>query len=254
MNPFTLLFTQPILNLLVWLHNIIPGNDFGWAIIALTIIIKIILLPLSAKSLKSQKALQDIQPKINEIKAKHKDNKEMLGKEMMNLYRQEKVSPFSSCLPLLIQLPFLLAIFQVLRDGISNGSFERLYSFIPAPEIVNTVFLGIINLEKPSIVLALTAGALQFFQTRMLTHKKQPKVPGSKDESMTSMMNKQMMYMAPIITVVFGATLPGGLTLYWTMNTLTTLLQQIFVFRKKDSNKSDNNIIDVAPTSPAMSN
>jgi len=254
MNPFVILFYQPIINLLVFLHNIIPGNDFGWAIIGLTIVIKIILFPLNSKSLKSQKALQEIQPKVDELRKNLKDNKETMGKELMMLYKKEKVSPFSSCLPLLIQLPFLLAIFQVLRDGISNGSFERLYSFIPAPEIVNTVFLGIINLEKPSIVLALTAGALQFFQTRMLTHKKQPKVPGSKDESMTSMMNKQMMYMAPIITVVFGATLPGGLTLYWTMNTLTTLLQQIFVFRKKDSNKSDNNIIDVAPTSPAMSN
>ncbi|MBU2575643.1 YidC/Oxa1 family membrane protein insertase [Patescibacteria group bacterium] len=254
MNPFVILFYQPIINLLVFLHNTIPGDDFGWAIIGLTIIIKLILLPLSAKSLRSQKALQDIQPKVDELRKKFKDNKEAMGKELMMLYKKEKVSPFSSCLPLLVQLPFLLAIFQVLRDGISNGSFERLYPFVSAPETVNTVFLGIINLETPSIALALTAGALQFGQTRMLTHKKQPKVPGSADEGMTSMMNKQMMYMAPVITVVFGATLPGGLTLYWTMNTLTTLLQQIFVLRKKDSNKPDNDIIDVAPSSPAMSN
>ena len=238
MNPFTILFYQPILNLLVWLHNIIPGDDFGWAIIALTILIKIILLPLSAKSLRSQKALQEIQPKVEAIKAKHKDNKEMLGKEMMLLYKNEKVSPFSSCLPLLIQLPFLFAIFQVLRDGLQNGALDKLYPFIAAPESVNTIFLGIINLENPSISLALAAGALQFYQTKMLVHKKQPNVPGSKDEGMASVMNKQMMYMAPIITVIFGATMPGGLTLYWTINTLATLIQQIVVLRGTKENEN----------------
>ena len=232
MNPFVILFFQPILNLLIWLHNIIPGNDFGWAIIALTILIKLILWPLSAKALHSQKALQDIQPKVDALRKKFKDKKEAMGKELMSLYKQEKVSPFSSCLPLLVQLPFLFAIFQVLRDGIVTGTAERLYPFISQPEVVDTIFLGIFDLEKRSIILALTAGALQFFQTRMLTHKKQPQVPGSGDESMTSMMNKQMMYIAPIITVVFGFTLPGGLTLYWTMNTLITLIQQIIVLRK----------------------
>jgi len=237
MNPFVILFYQPILNLLVWLHNIIPGNDIGWAIIGLTIIIKIILFPLSAKSLKSQKALQEIQPKVEALKAKFKDNKEAMGKEMMNLYRNEKVSPFSSCLPLLIQFPFLIAIYQVLRDGIQDGSLDRLYSFVSRPEFVDTNFLGILNLENPSIFLALAAGAFQFLQTRMLTHKKQPQIPGAKDEGMTSMMNKQMLYIMPIITVLIGATLPGGLALYWTMNTLITLIQQMIVFRKPKQEK-----------------
>jgi len=236
MNPFELLFSQPILNLLVWLHNVIPGNDFGWAIIALTIIIKIVLLPLSAKSLKSQKALQDIQPKINKIKAEHKDNKELLGKEMMNLYKQEKVSPFSSCLPLLIQFPFLIAIYQVLRTGLENGSLDKLYSFVARPEIVDTMFLGFINLNARNISLAVLAGALQFLQTRMLTHNKQPEIPGARDEGMASMVNKQMMYMMPIITVLIGASLPGGLVLYWATNTLITLVQQIVVLQKPKDN------------------
>ncbi|MBI2051113.1 MAG: membrane protein insertase YidC [Parcubacteria group bacterium] len=232
MNPFVILFYQPILNLLVWLHNIIPGDDFGWAIIGLTVLIKIILLPLSAKSLRSQKSLQELQPKVDELRKKYKDDRERQGRELMELYRKEKVSPFSSCLPLLVQLPFLLAIFQVLRDEVATGNLDLLYSFVAIPETINTVFLGIVNLESPSIIIALAAGALQFWQTRMLVHKRQPLVPGAADESMTSMMNKQMMYIAPVITVVFGATLPGGLTLYWAVNTLTTLIQQIAVFRK----------------------
>jgi YidC/Oxa1 family membrane protein insertase len=237
MNPFVILFYQPILNLLVWLHNIIPGDDLGWAIIGLTVLVKLLLLPLSAKSLRSQKALQEIQPKVESLKQKFKDNKEAMGKEMMNLYRNEKVSPFSSCLPLLVQFPFLIAIYQVLRDGIEGGSLERLYSFVARPEFVDTNFLGILNLENPNIPLALAAGVFQFLQTRMLTHNKQPKIPGAADEGISSMMNKQMLYIMPVVTVVIGATLPGGLALYWTINTLITLLQQMVVLGKPKQEK-----------------
>jgi len=233
MNPFTIIFYQPILNLLVWLHNIIPGNDFGWSIIAMTIIIKLILWPLSGKSLKSQKALQDLQPKVDALKEKFKNSKEELGRAMMELYKKEKVSPFSSCLPLLVQLPFLIAIYQVLRDGLQNGSLNLLYPFIAKPEVVNTVFLGIFDLTKASIVFAVLAGAFQFWQTKMLMHKKQPAIPGAKDEGMASMVNKQMLYVMPVVTVVIGVSLPGGLTLYWLINTVATVVQQLFVLKRK---------------------
>ncbi len=232
MNIFTIIFYQPILNLLVWLHNIIPGNDFGWAIIALTILIKLVLWPLSGKSLRSQKALQDLQPKVDALKAQYKDNKEALGRAMMDLYKNEKVSPFSSCLPLLVQFPFLIAIYQVLRDGLQNGSLDKLYSFVARPEAVSTVWLGIFDLAKASLVLAIITGAAQFWQTKMLMHKPQPNIPGAKDEGMASMMNKQMLYVMPILTVVIGATLPGGLVLYWFMNTVVTLVQQIIVLKR----------------------
>lgn len=232
MNPFTLLFYQPLLNLIIWLYNIIPGHDFGWSIIALTVIIKLILWPLSGKSLKSQKALQDLQPKVDALKAQYKDNKEAQGKAMMELYRKEKVSPFSSCLPLLIQLPFLIAIYKVLRAGLKNDSANLLYSFVAKPEIINAMFLGVIDLAKASIVLAIITGAAQFWQTKMLTHKPQPALPGAQDEGMTSMMNKQMMYVMPIVTVVIGASLPAGLIIYWLINTLMTILQQKLVFSK----------------------
>jgi len=235
MNIFELFFTQPILNLLVWFHNIIPGNDFGWAIIALTIAVKVVLLPLSAKSLKSQKSLQELQPKINKLKEDYKDNKEAMGREMMRLYKNEKVSPFSSCLPLLIQFPFLIAIYQVLRNGITSGVTEKLYSFISMPAVVDTMFLGFIDLSARNIWLAVIAGALQFIQTKKLVHTRQPLVPGSRDESMASMVNKQMMYMMPILTILIGASLPGGLVLYWATNTLVTFVQQLVVLRAKPS-------------------
>ncbi len=239
MNIFEILFTRPILNLLVFIYNNIPGNDFGLSIIVLTVVIKFILFPLSVKSIKSQKALQDLQPKMNALKEKYKDNKEALGREMMDLYKKEKVSPFSSCLPLLLQFPFLIAIYQVLRNGMANGAMEKLYYFIPAPETVSTMFLGFLDLSQKNVALAVIAGALQFLQTKMLTRTKQPNVPGSKDESMTSALNKQMMYMMPIVTIVIGVSLPGGLMLYWGTSTLVTILQQVIVFKKNNPDQGN---------------
>src|SRR5680860_326446 len=101
-------FYQPILNLLVFLYNIAPGHDLGITIILLTIVIKLVLLPLSKQSIKSQKSLQTLQPKIDALKKEYAGKKEEMGKAMMELYKTNKVNPFSSCLPLLVQFPFLI--------------------------------------------------------------------------------------------------------------------------------------------------
>src|SRR3989338_4605010 len=103
MSLFHTVLYQPLYNLLIWLYNTLPGADMGFAIIALTILVKLIMWPLNQSSLVSQKALQDLQPKLEELKKQHKDDKEGLGKAMMELYKREKVNPLSSCLPLLIQ-------------------------------------------------------------------------------------------------------------------------------------------------------
>jgi YidC/Oxa1 family membrane protein insertase len=231
---FHVIFYQPILNLLVFLYNIIPGHDIGLAIIAMTVIIKVVLLPLSKQSIKSQKALQGLQPKIDELKKKYVSNKEELGRAMMRLYKEEKINPFSSCLPMLIQLPFLWAVFIVFRDGLSNQALKGIYSFIPQPGAINSVSLGLLDLSKPNIVLAILAGAAQFWQAKMLSTKRpEVKGPGAKDEDMMAIMNKQMIYFMPILTVVIGMTFPGGLALYWLVTTLLTALQQLYLFRQK---------------------
>ncbi len=232
---FKIVLYQPILNLLVFLYNIIPGHDLGLAIIILTIILKVILLPLSKKSLKSQKALQDLQPKIDEIKKKFADKKEEQAKAMMNLYKENKVNPFSSCLPLLIQLPFLIAVFQVFRDGLGNGSLNLVYSFISKPETVNTISLGFLNLSDKSIPLAVLAGLAQYWQSKMMITKRPPqKTVGAKDEDMMAIMNKQMLYMMPILTVFISMSFPAGLSLYWFITTVLTGLQQLYLFRKDE--------------------
>jgi len=235
---FQTIFFQPILNLLVFLYNIVPGHDLGIAIILLTLIIKLILYPLSNQSIKSQKALQDLQPKIEEIKKKLANNKEEMGKAMMALYKDNKVNPFSSCLPLLIQLPFLIAVFQVFQKGLTNGSLDLVYSFIHRPEAINTISLGFINLSNKSITLAVLAGAAQFWQAKMMPMKA-PSVHGNgaKDEDMATMMNKQMTIIMPLMTVFIGATLPGGLTFYWFITTLLTIAQQHYIFKKSNKDK-----------------
>ncbi len=232
---FTILFYQPILNLLVFLYDIIPGHDLGVAIILLTIIVKLALWPLSRKSIKSQKALQDLQPKIEEIKKKYANNKEEMGRAMMQLYKENKVNPFSSCLPLLIQLPFFIAIFRVFKDGFTNGSLDLVYPFISRPEFINSVSLGMFDLSQPNKFLAILAGAAQFIQTHMMS-RQQPeiKTEGSKDENMMAIMNKQMMYMMPVLTIIIGFTLPGGLALYWLTTTILTIIQQFYIFKKQN--------------------
>jgi len=235
---FKIVLYQPILNLLVFLYNIIPGHDLGIAIIILTIIIKIIFLPLTKKSLKSQKALQDLQPKIDEIKKNYADKKEEQARAMMNLYKENKVNPFSSCLPLLIQLPFLIAVFQVFRDGLSNGSLDLVYSFIAKPETVNTISLGFLNLSAKNIPLAVLSGLAQYWQSKMMiTKRPSPKSDGAKDEDMMAIMNKQMLYMMPVLTVFIAMSFPAGLSLYWFITTVLTGLQQLYLFRKHDSDK-----------------
>lgn len=237
---FTVVFYQPILNLLIFLYNTVSFQDLGVAIILLTILIKIILWPLGRQSIKSQKALQDLQPKIEELKKKYADNKVELSRATMEMYKENKVNPFSSCLPLLIQLPFLFAVYQVFRDGLNN-KLDLVYSFISRPEIVHYTSFGFLELNKPNIYLAVLAGLAQFWQAKMMITKAPVvKTDGSKDESMTAIMNKQMLYFMPAITIFIGWSLPGGLTLYWFVITVLTALQQLVVFKNKDKLNKQN--------------
>jgi len=225
---------QPILNVLVFLYN--NTADFGIAIILLTVVIKLALWPLSQKSIKSQTELQAIQPKLDELKKKYADNKAELGTATMNLYKEHHINPLASCLPLLIQLPFLFAVFRVLRTGLT-ADLGLVYYFLPRPENFQTLSFGFMDLSKPVIYLAVLAGAAQFIQSKMMLSKQKKANNGkNNEENMTDIMNKQMTYIFPIVTVVMGATLPGGLTLYWFMFTALTVLQQFLVLKLKKGN------------------
>lgn len=236
---FRIILYQPIFNLLIWLYNIIPGSDIGLAILGLTLIIKLVLWPFSAQSLKSQRRLQELQPQLREIQKKYKDNKQETAKATMSLYKEAKVNPFSSCLPLLIQFPFLIALYKVLMDGLKAVRPEILYPFVSNPGQINTFFFGLIDLSKPNLILAILAGIAQFLQTKMLPVTVPPKEAGAagKDEGAMATVNKQMTYFMPLITVFIGASLPGGLALYWLATTVLTIIQQFFFLKKTTGHK-----------------
>jgi YidC/Oxa1 family membrane protein insertase len=157
---------------------------------------------------------------------------------MMQIYKDDKINPLSSCLPLLLQLPFLFAVYIVFQDGLNN-KLNLVYSFIYKPEVINTMAFGFLNLSKPNIVLAIVAGLAQFWQAKMLISKRpEIKSQGAKDEDMTAIMNKQMTYFMPFLTVFIGLSLPAGLTLYWCVVTLITVWQQIYLFKKHNLNIS----------------
>lgn len=221
---------RPLLNALVFLYNIIPGHDFGIAIILLTILIKIILFPLSYKSIKSRQALSVLQPKIKEIQKKYK-TKEEQSREMMRLYKEHKVNPLSGCLPLLAQFPILIALYRVLINVLKPASLIVLYPFIKNPGTINPLFLGILDLSKSSPVLAVLAGISQFFYSK-ITMKHSPSMPqstlqkGKMDIQKT--MGRQMLYFMPILTVFIAWNFPAGLPLYWIITTLLGLAQEYY--------------------------
>ncbi len=229
---------RPLFNLLVFLYNTVSFSNIGIAIIILTVLIKLAFLSMSKKAIVSQKSLQDLQPKIKELQAKHKGNKEEQAKALMALYKENKVNPMSGCLPLLIQLPILIALYQVLLKGFNPESLSALYSFVSNPGTINPMFFGLLSLAVPSKILAVLAGLAQFWQAKMMAPKKNlPGAPKSSDEYVSQAMSKQMMYFLPVFTILISWKLPAGLALYWVVTTLFTIVQQYAIMRPVRTNK-----------------
>ena len=232
---------RPLLNLLFLIYNNIWA-DLGVAIILLTIIIRLILLPLFYKSAKDQTIIQKITPRIKEIQKNHKDNKEKQVREIMAVYKEHKVNPLSGFLLMLIQLPILIGLFQVFWRGFGEQQLRFLYGFVAYPGQINMAFLGIVNLAEASIFLAILNGIMQFFQTKMMTPRpgsgQAPTKKGSPDFS--SMMQKQMLYFFPLFTVFILWRMPAAIGLYWLTTTLFTILQQYIMLRKNHGPNQPN--------------
>lgn len=229
-NLFNILLYQPILNLLVWLYLYI--HNFGLAVIIITLLIKIILSPLNLQAIRSQKAIQQIQPKILEIQKKYKDKEKQVEK-ILNLYKEKKFNPFAGFLPILIQLPILIALFQVFKVGIGAEQLDLLYSFIPRPETIDYMFLGM-DLSKPNLVLAAFTALAQYLQTKTMPSAPKSK-SGAKDDmaKMSEMMQKQMIFILPIFTFFILWQLPAAMGLYWMVVTVFSIVQQYFVLKEK---------------------
>jgi YidC/Oxa1 family membrane protein insertase len=222
---------QPIYNLLIVFYNVIPGHDLGVAIVALTLVVRFVLYPIANKQIESQKKLQELQPEIKKIQEKYKNDKEKQGRAMMEFYREKKVNPASGCLPLVIQIVFFIALYRAFIAGINFSSeCGNLYSFVKCPSLVQLKSFGLLDLSKPSIILAAIAAALQYVQAKMMMIKQT--APVSKGDFSTAM-NQQMVYMGPVLTLLIGIRFPAGLAVYWVVNTLFSIAQQYLIIYKK---------------------
>lgn len=228
MNPITYLYTEflwrPLFNGLVWFYVVLPWQDLGLAIIALTIVIRLVLAPVLWKGQRAQKKLAQLQPEIQRIQHDFKDKKEEKGKALMGLYAEHKVNPFSGCLLMLVQLPILIALFQVFRQGFDPAQLKFLYDFIPHPPALNPVSFGILDLSKGNIFLGIPAALTQYLQMRLMTP---PAYPRGSRTDFSRMLQTQSLYIFPALILVWSYTLPSALTLYWTVLNIFGIIQEI---------------------------
>jgi len=225
---FTEILYRPLFNGVIALYNILPGNDFGFAIVALTILIRLALAPLSVRTLRSQQALARLAPQIQTIRERHKDNQSAQTAELMKLYREYKIHPLSGCLPFLIQLPILIALYQAFLAGFKPENLKLLYAFVYNPGTIQTTSFGFFDITAPSAFLAITAGALQFIHAKVTTQFQQP-------TGIAGQASRQLLYFFPLLIVIISWNLPAGLALYWVAATLFSLGEQLFLFRGKPS-------------------
>jgi len=232
---------QPIYNALILFVSIVPGNNLGLAIILLTILIRTLLLLPNQKALRSQKKLQSIQPKLAELKEKHGGDQQKIAQETLALYKEHKVSPFGSCLPLLIQLPILIGLFNVIQTGMDPGSSYLLYAPLRGFDLstVQTNFFGLLNLTKIDfIALPIIVGVLQYLQLKLsMGGMKKPKTE-KKPKSEMEMANRTMTYIMPFMVAFFTASVPSGVGLYWAFSTLYGIGQQLVVNRHHEQSET----------------
>ena len=181
-------------------------GNFGVSIIIVTILIKIMLLPLTLKQDKSMKEMKKLQPELEKIKEKYANDKQMLNIKTMELYKEHKVNPLGGCLPLLLQLPILFALFGVLRNGIIPKDSSFLWLKLSVPD--QFYILPVLN------------GAVSFLQQKLM---------GSADSNPQM---KNMMYIFPIMMIMFSLKMPSGLQLYWLTSSILAVVQQYFIMKK----------------------
>ncbi|MDO8560899.1 MAG: YidC/Oxa1 family membrane protein insertase [bacterium] len=225
---------RPLFNGLILIYSFLPIHDIGISIVILTFFVRLVLFPATIKAFKSQAALRVIQPKLKAIQEEFKGNKEEQTKRIMALYAEHKMNPFSGCLPILIQLPILIALYRVFWVGLKSGEFGVLYYFVAAPAALNLIAFGFIDIAKSSIPLAILAGVSQFFQARFIPQLSvpTPQSGSSKEPDLSKILMFQTKYFLPILIAVWSFSLPSALPLYWTTMSLLAIVEQILIKKR----------------------
>jgi YidC/Oxa1 family membrane protein insertase len=242
---FHTLFYNPLYNSLVLLVDLIPGGDVGLATILLTCLVKFILFPLSKQATKTQLLMKQLEPEIKKIREKYEKNKEELARQTLDFYRKNNLNPFASFFLVLIQLPIILALaFVFYRGGLPHINTELLYSFISAPTLINTNFLGLFDITKTSLILSILTGIAQFIQIRLSVpaYEKPAVVEGktpSFSDDLAKSMNVQMRYVMPIFMFIVCLNVSGAVALYWITGSIFMIAQELYLRKtiKKDFGK-----------------
>jgi YidC/Oxa1 family membrane protein insertase len=228
-------FFDPIYNALIFFINHIPGGDVGVAIIFLSIVVKLLLVPISLKAARTQHAMRDIEPELRAIKERNKGNRENEARETLELYRTSGVSPFISIILLFIQVPILIALYLSVSSGggvpLPDINTSLLYNAIPTPETVNMLLLGVLDMAKRSLPLAILAGVTQFLHASISmgpVPKAQSEKPSFK-EDFTRSMHLQMRYVMPLLIVFFAFTISASVALYFTISNLLNIAQEYYL-------------------------
>lgn len=233
-------FFDPIYNLLVFFIDVFPGGDVGLAIVATTLVVKCVLLPLSVKATKTQVVMKEIQPKLEALKETYKDDRQKQAEEMLSIYRDAKINPFASIFLILLQIPILIALyFAVTRGGgipLPEINVGLLYSFVPVPEAVSTFFLGSFDMLAKSIPLALIAAGAQFIHARLsmsvLPTPDKDAAPSFKNDFQRSM-QLQVKWVLPVVIFFVAYTTSAAVALYFTVSNIFAIAQEFYLRRHR---------------------
>jgi len=234
---FHTLFYKPIYNALIFILDILPNHSVAIAVIILTVIIKIILFPLSYKMFRTQIIQRKIQPFISKLQEEYKDNKQVLGMKMLEMYKEHKLNPFSSILLMIIQIPIVFALYFVFANGgLPDIVVEDLYSFMSQVNNINPFLLGI-DFTKVNIIVGTIAALSQYGQIR-LSLQNMPAIsnkPFSEmkpEEMMQKQMSFMMKYFIPILIFIASLKVSAAVALYWIVSSLFMIGQELY-FRSK---------------------
>lgn len=234
-----LFFFDPVYNGLVFFIDIIPGGDVGIAVILTTVVVKLILFPLSIKAAKTQKVIKEIEPKIKEIKKTITDSQEQ-ARAIMALYKTAGINPFASILLMFVQIPIIIALYLSVYSGggvvLPAINTELLYSFIPNPATIDMLFLGAIDITQKSLLLAGLAGIAQFIHGYLAFPKPEPRdldAPPSMKEDFARSLQIQMKYVMPVIIGVLAYTLSAIIGLYFVVSSVTAIIQELLIRKHK---------------------
>ena len=227
----------PLYNALVGLLSLGAWVDVGVAVIVLTVLVKLLLYPLSLKAARTQRLMREMEAPMKEIRAKYKDDREEQGKRMLALYKEKGVNPFSGFVVLFVQLPIILGLYFVFsKGGLPGIDTSLLYPFVHGPQTVDMWFVGLVDMASKSHVLAVLAGVTQFFQAHYALTPPPPRSEHATfQEDFARSMQLQMKYVLPVMIVFIAYVVNAAVALYWITSNIFGIGQEIFVKRKLDA-------------------